>query len=223
MYCNIRCVCVFKLMVNVDVCFCVFCGMIGRFVTISTQFRSNTFGCVCLLRWHSTVHLWNHFHVDFCSSTLVCLLLFFNYFFYIWWRLVFYLAFLLFLVIVVTRLIHIYVVDYAANRFRIFFGVFSSFKCLVVYRNALSSGSALTAGCACNNRTQPLTSICEPRTNAPTGCTWSYKMTKPTITRSTNKCVSSRSICDNNLLQEKRKNNNQYLNSLWKQRIKVNI
>lgn len=93
------------------------------------------------------------------------------------------------------------VVSYAAKRFRIFFGVFSSFKCLVVYRSAFSSGSALTAGCACSNRTQPLTSMCELRTNAPTGWTWSYKITRPTITRNTSKCVSSRSICDNNLLE----------------------
>lgn len=102
---------------------------------------------------------------------------------------------------IVTNMLNGVVAVYAANKFRIFFGVFSSFRCLVVYRNALSSGSALTAGWACNSRTQPLTSMCDPRTNAPTGCTWSYRITNPTITRRTNKCVSSRSICDNNLLQ----------------------
>lgn len=35
---------------------------------------------------------------------------------------------------------------YAANKFRIFFGVFSSFRCLVVYRKAFNSGSAFIAG-----------------------------------------------------------------------------
>lgn len=37
-----------------------------------------------------------------------------------------------------------------------------------------------------------LTSTLEALTNAPCGWTWSYRMTNPTITRSTNSCVSSR-------------------------------
>lgn len=90
--------------------------------------------------------------------------------------------------------------SYAANRLRIFFGVLSSFKCLVVYLSAFKSGSALTAGWSFSSRTQPLTSTWLLRAKAPIGCTWSYSITRPTITRSTSKCVSSRSICDNNLL-----------------------
>lgn len=69
------------------------------------------------------------------------------------------------------RLGRIVVVYYAANRFRIFLGVFSSFKCFVVYRRALSNGSALMAGCACRSRTHPFTSTWAPRANAPTGWT----------------------------------------------------
>lgn len=90
---------------------------------------------------------------------------------------------------------------YAARRFLIFFGVFTSFRCFVVYRSALSRGSAFIAGWAWRSRTQPLTSTWAPRANAPTGWTWSYKITSPTMTLSTSKWVSSRFIWRSSFLQ----------------------
>lgn len=72
-----------------------------------------------------------------------------------------------------------------------FFGVASSFKCLVVYRRAFKSPSDLDAGWSFNNLTQPLTSTLEALTKAPWGWTWSYRITRPTITLKTNIWVSS--------------------------------
>lgn len=61
---------------------------------------------------------------------------------------------------------------------------------------ALRRPSLRLGGWSFSSLTQPLTSTLLALTNAPLGCTWSYRITSPTITRRTNSCVSSRWNCD---------------------------
>lgn len=81
---------------------------------------------------------------------------------------------------------------HAANSVLMFLGVDWLFKCFVVYLRAFNRDSALGGGCCCRNFTQPLTSTEEERQKAPEGCTQSYRMIRPTMTRRTKSDVSSR-------------------------------
>lgn len=68
--------------------------------------------------------------------------------------------------------------------------VVSSWRCRVVYLRAFSRPSVLVDGWSFSTLIQPFISILEVFANAPTGCTWSYRMITPTITRIQNRSVS---------------------------------
>lgn len=70
------------------------------------------------------------------------------------------------------------------------FGVVSSFKCFVVYLKAFRRPSTFISRCSLSNFIEPFISIPEVFTKAPAGCTWSYRIMTPTITRKQNNLVS---------------------------------